>query len=113
MKKYVTKLLNWITFERGVIALVVLNLFDAVSTHLALHLGFAYEVNPLLRWAFALSPALFWLIKMMLVVVGMLAIGRLGSARTALGVLITTNAMYLMVMFVHVYGWVMYLTGSL
>jgi hypothetical protein len=58
------KFLDKITFDTALQCLVVLNVIDAASTHLALKIGIAWEVNPLLRWAYSVSPDIFWLVKM-------------------------------------------------
>jgi len=44
----------------------VLNFIDAISTHLALQTGKAHEVNPLMRWAYEVSPWFFIWIKLVL-----------------------------------------------
>lgn len=45
------------------ICLVLLNFMDAVNTHYLLQHG-ATEANPLMRWAYDLSPGWFFVIKM-------------------------------------------------
>lgn len=104
------KLLDRVTFEHALHVLVLLNLLDAASTHLALKIGIAWEVNPLLRWAYTVSPDLFWVVKMVLVVGGMVLIGRIATEKVARSVILSANALYLLVVSVHVYGWVAYLT---
>lgn len=99
------KLLDRLTFERGVQLLVVLNLIDAASTHLLLHLGVATEVNPFLAWAYAVSPELFWVIKMGLVSGALLIIGRLATEKVARSVVISANALYLLILLIHLSGW--------
>ncbi len=102
------KLLSKLTFEHGVILIVALNLIDAISTHLALSMRIAYEINPLLRWAFSVDPGLFWIIKISLVTGGLLTVGKLASDKVAKSVVVSANILYTLVIAVHVYGWIAY-----
>ena len=95
----------WLTFRRGVVILAIMNLIDAASTHMGLHMGIVYEVNPLMRWAYGVSPAAFWSLKMGLVSGGLLVIGSLASEALARRTALNAILLYLLVIFAHVYGW--------
>ncbi len=92
--------------------LVVLNLLDATSTHLALKIGIASEVNPLLSWAFERSPDLFWGIKFALLSLSLVLLSVMRDVRSAQQVLQITNWVYVVVLFIHLHGWYLYF-GSL
>lgn len=109
MKTRFMRLRALLTFERGVLVLVALNLIDAASTHLALHLGFATELNPVMRWAYGLGPEFFWVMKMLLVSGGMVLIGRLATEKVANSVLAGAAAIYILVIAIHAHGWYQYL----
>lgn len=96
------------SFEVSALILVALNLIDAASTHLSLALDLAYEVNPLMRWAFDTSPALFWVLKLSLVGIGLTIIAAL-AADHAKRIVGTLNYIYGMVMAIHLLSWVIYL----
>lgn len=85
--------------------LLVLNLIDAISTHLALTAGIAYEVNPLMAWAWATAPAVFWGIKIGLVTLGALVLRRIPGG-TRHPVLLVSNLIYCAILSVHVAVWV-------
>lgn len=102
---FMRKFLDRLTFERGVQLLVLLNLVDAASTHILLKLGYAVETNPILAWAYAVGPELFWVVKMGLVTGGLMAIGRLASEAVAKSVVVSANLLYLVVLLIHLSGW--------
>ncbi|WP_411955525.1 DUF5658 family protein [Alkalibacillus sp. S2W] len=43
-----------------IISLAVLNVLDAILTAIGLHIGYAWELNPIMRWVWSNSP--FWFI---------------------------------------------------
>ena len=45
------------------VLLWIFNLIDAVSTDIALTIGYGHELNPLMKWAYAVSPGFFYLVK--------------------------------------------------
>lgn len=98
-----------LTFERGVQLLVVLNVVDAASTHLLLHLGLVTEMNPFMAWAYATSPELFWVLKMLLVAGCLMIIGRLATEKVANAVVISANVLYVLVLLTHLSGWLVLL----
>ncbi len=57
-------------------ALMALNLLDAVCTLAYLQSGVARELNPLMRMAFAVSPALFLATKLLAVQMGIWVLAR-------------------------------------
>lgn len=89
---------------RSMALLLALNIFDAVSTHAALHLGLAREGNPILSWAYSVDPDLFWLVKMVFVAGPLLIINQLDIARASV-VLTLANWLYGIVACIHVLGW--------
>lgn len=60
-------LLSIASFERALRALVVLNLFDLVSTQLWVHTGLTTEANPVMAQAMDMSSLSFGAAKMGLV----------------------------------------------
>jgi hypothetical protein len=108
MKNFLAK----ITLKQLVIMNVVLNLIDAVSTHVSLRLGFVTELNPLMAWAFSVSPLLFWALKMSLVG-SALALLRLFAVDHGRRVMMWANCLYLVIGGLHVLAWVGRLGDSL
>lgn len=62
-----TSLLTAVSFEQALRALLVLNLFDLVSTQFWVHSGLTSEANPVMAQAMELSPLSFGAAKMGLV----------------------------------------------
>jgi hypothetical protein len=91
------------------ISLMVLNVIDAASTHLALKLAFAEELNPLMRWAFETNPVLFWVLKIGLMLLGLWIIARSRGEKLIRWMLVGMNITYLAVLGVHGYIWITYL----
>jgi hypothetical protein len=73
-----TGLISLMSFERALRALLVLNLFDLVSTQIWVHSGLFSEANPVMAQAMDLSPLSFGAAKMGLVMfsVGLLWLHR-------------------------------------
>lgn len=107
------KFLAWWTFERLVVLLLTINLIDGVSTHILLHLsGPEAELNPLMRWAWMVSPELFWLMKIGLVGSGLMVIGKYAPDSVARAAVVSINAFYMVVLVTHLHGWIAYLGGA-
>lgn len=53
-------------FKKWVLVLLAVNLLDAVTTVIGLSGGIAKEMNPLMAWVWAASPALFLTFKMLI-----------------------------------------------
>ncbi len=60
-------LTSMLSFERALRALLMLNLFDLVSTQIWVHSGLLSEANPVMAQAMDLSPLSFGAAKMGLV----------------------------------------------
>lgn len=56
--------------KRTAISIVLLNLVDLISTTVAIELGFAEELNPIMASAYAISPIVFAVAKILLVSFG-------------------------------------------
>jgi hypothetical protein len=105
-------ILGWkvkMTFERGVALFVILNLADAASTNLLLHLGLATEANPLMNWAYTVSPSFFWVIKVILSCGGLIIIGRQAKPEVALSIVRNANLLYGLILSIHLSMWITYL----
>ena len=59
-----TSLLTAVSFEQALRALLLLNLFDLVSTQFWVHSGLTSEANPVMAQAMDLSPLSFGAAKM-------------------------------------------------
>lgn len=101
--------LNWLTFRRSVALLVGLNFIDALSTHALLSEGLAYEANPIMAWAWDQGPAIFWVLKFGLVCAGLLLIGKAASEQVARRLVHGQVVVYLIVLAIHVFGWLSFL----
>ena len=85
----------------GAIALIVLNLLDALFTLTFLQLNVAREVNPLMRWAYAFSPLTFVLAKVAMVQLAVLLLGLNRHLRAAQLVETAGAVLYTGVLFHH------------
>ena len=95
------------SFDRGLRAILWLNLVDALGTLTWLQMGLATEANPVMAWALELGPAVFILSKVALVcqAVGLLwRHRRNGGARLAL---VPVAILYALVVGTHI-GFAMY-----
>ncbi len=88
--------------------LFVLNLFDAAGTLYGIHSGYAYEVNPIMRYALGVGDAFFLSLKMALVGLPCLFLYRLRhkAPRLALYLVVGVDVVYVGVACVHVYGFI-------
>ena len=95
--------INWMTILLAVT--IILNLFDAVSTLLAVQLGSATEANPLMAHLLQRSAVLFMFAKLSLVSCGVALLYRWRHLRLArMGTVVATVA-YAAVIAIHVNGW--------
>jgi len=83
------------------IALIVLNLLDAIFTLTFLQLNVAQEVNPLMRWAYEASPLSFVLAKVAMVQLAVLLLGMNRHLRAAQVVEAAGAMLYTGVLFHH------------
>lgn len=51
-----------------VVSIITLNFFDAAATWSCLHAGLCKELNPLMQWAYDAGPAVFFGLKVLIVV---------------------------------------------
>jgi hypothetical protein len=100
------KLLAWFNYERSLLALVILNMLDAISTHWALKLRVAEEVNPIMRWAWNQSPDLFWILKMGFVAIAILLLGAFAPEKVARQTVLAGCGLYAVIILIHLVGWV-------
>lgn len=88
--------------------LLILNLIDAISTHLALTAGWAREVNPFMNTVWGWHPAAFWITKFALIGIGLTALGLVNLTTSERGrILGFLNGMYLVVLGIHLHGWLL------
>jgi len=95
------------SFDRGLRAILWLNLLDAAATITWLQMGLATEANPVMNWALQLGPAAFILSKVALVCLAVAMLYRhrqLTSARLAL---VPVAMLYALIAGTHV-GFAMY-----
>jgi len=89
-----TRLTSPASFENGLRALLVLNLFDAFLTLLWVSVGLATEANPVMAEAIGHGPAAFLLSKITLVSLAVLLLWRNRDALTARLALIPVALLY-------------------
>jgi len=93
------------------IVLNIFNIFDAVSTHMALSMGVAKELNPIMAWAYGVSPWVFIVGKLALVGGCSLVLGFLPkkTSRLPLYLLIGLVQAYFAIVVWHLAMWSMIL----
>lgn len=107
---WLRRLWEWWDFERLVFVLLTLNLADAVSTHILLSIfGAAIELNPLLRWAYTVGPAEFWIVKIAIISAGLAMLGKMTSERIATRTARAAVFLYTVVLITHLKNWLEYL----
>jgi hypothetical protein len=79
----------------------VLNLADAVLTHYSVGNKLATEQNPLMDYLLEISPSLFYICKLILVVLGLVLLKRLGRSPGTQFALVLCAAVYTWIMTVH------------
>ncbi len=85
----------------------VLNVADAVSTHVALSMKIATEENPFMAFLYDIHPALFFIIKMSLLAFASYLVIKLYKVwpdRT-MKLLSALNIMYTILLLWHAYCW--------
>jgi len=100
----IAKLSTAASFEGGLKGLLLLNLFDGLSTVGWLHTGQATEANPVMAAAYAGGPALFLLSKLALVMLGVGLLWRIRHHKTARLAIVPLCLLYAFVGGGHV-GW--------
>jgi len=109
------KFFSWWTFYRLVLVLVLLNIVDAGSTHLAIKVyGPNIELNPLMRWLWIQSPYYFWMIKLTLSVIGLTVIGHFDNDRdgkSPRALIALAVIVYVAVLLGHLQVWALYFRG--
>lgn len=105
MTSRLSKLLD---FWPGAALLLGLNVVDALSTQALLELGVAEELNPLMRWAWDVSPFTFWAAKFGLVLSGLMVLALFASRQLACRVTLLMSGVYLLVLAIHFHGWLIY-----
>ena len=100
----VTALVQPKMLERFAVAILVLNLLDAVFTLVLVTAGVAVEANPLMETALSRSPLAFMLAKLALVSLGILFLYRMRHHRFAALALIGSAIVYAGVVAYHVSG---------
>lgn len=96
--------------KKWLITLWILNLIDAVSTHLAILTGFAKEANPLMRWAYDIHPAVFFLEKMGLCSLAVWSLWRNGHQKSSRRIIVGLTVLYMLVVVWHSVFWFAYVT---
>lgn len=92
----------------GLLLLWTLNTLDAASTHLALYLKVGTELNPLMAWAFAVSPLIFWVVKFSLVSLSTVILYRFRKERIAGPALEIMNLAFAILIGWHLISWTLY-----
>jgi hypothetical protein len=88
------------TLQSRTVALLALNLVDALFTLVFLQLGFAEEANPFMRVAYEQSPLTFMMVKVLLVPLGVMLLA-MGPQRAALRALTLAVSAYALVVTWH------------
>lgn len=94
------------SFEQGLQILVALNVLDAVSTQVLLAYQLGFEANPLMAWAYGLGVDGFWAIKILLVLVALVFIGKIADPAVARSIVASANLLYFLVLLSHILNWV-------
>lgn len=95
------------SFDRGLRAILWLNLLDAGGTLTWLHLGLATEANPVMNWALQLGPAAFILSKVILVCLAVALLWRHRQVASARLALVPVAMLYALIAGTHI-GFAMY-----
>jgi len=95
------------SFDRGLRAILWLNLVDAVGTITWLHMGLATEANPIMNWAIQAGPGVFVVSKVSLVCLAVALLWRHRSVPTARLALVPVAMLYALIAGTHV-GFALY-----
>src|SRR5690349_16913549 len=89
------------SWDRAAILLLVLNLLDALFTLTFIELGWAQEANPVMRFAYELSPLTFVAVKLLTVNMGVLILSRYRDSPMAHVALKMGLALYVVIVTWH------------
>ena len=89
------------SFDRGLRAILCLNLIDALATLTWLEMGLATEANPVMNWALQLGPATFILSKVALVCLSVALLWRHRDIATARLALVPVAMLYALIVGTH------------
>ncbi len=81
--------------------LLILNLFDAISTYIWVTLGYAKEANPIMDYVLSVSPPGFILYKILIVNLGVLLLWRLKDRLFCRIVTIPVTGVYVGIAMMH------------
>ena len=81
--------------------LLVLNLFDAVSTYIWVSLGYAKEANPIMDYLLSVSPPGFILYKILIVNLGVLLLWRLRERAFCRIITVPVTGVYVAIGIMH------------
>ena len=95
------------SFDRGLRAILWLNLLDAACTLVWLQMGLATEANPIMNWALQLGPAAFILSKVGLVSLAVVMLWRHRQFSSARLALVPVAVLYALIAGTHI-GFAMY-----
>jgi len=90
------------SFDKGLRAILWLNLVDALATLTWLHLGLATEANPVMNWALQLGPSVFILSKVALVCLAVTLLWRHREVTGARLALIPVAMLYALIAGAHI-----------
>lgn len=93
--------------KTGIVILWLLNLFDAISTHLVLSMRLGVEANPLMAWLYYdCGPAYFFVIKMLVISACSAAVWNRGSIKAVRIMIWVSVAIYGLLALWHVFFWI-------
>ena len=81
--------------------LLILNLFDAISTYIWVILGYAEEANPIMDYVLSVSPPGFILYKILIVNLGVLLLWRLQHSLFCRIITLPVVGVYTGIAFIH------------
>jgi hypothetical protein len=90
------------SFDKGLRAILWLNLVDALGTLTWLQLGLATEANPVMNWALQLGPSVFILSKVALVCLAVTLLWRYREVAGARLALVPVAMLYALVAGTHI-----------
>ena len=95
-----------------IIILWVLNLIDAISTHAALQIGWAREVNPFMAYLYAKDPLLFFAYKIVIGSIGCMCFSKIKKNKFMNYVVVAITISYSMLIYWHGLLWIQYFMGK-
>ncbi|HCP45618.1 MAG TPA: hypothetical protein DIU15_06235 [Deltaproteobacteria bacterium] len=100
--RIVQRLTELPSFEAGLRAILILNLFDAFCTLIWLQAGMASEANPVMAGAFVVGPGFFLTTKVALVCMAVVLLWWHRSEMTARLALVPLSALYALIAGTHI-----------